>query len=262
MTPDSKKYLLVIARYKDYRQEFFEKHISPRNKEYCALHGYEYIEITDELQPIRGKLGWIKPFKIQELMNSILKDGDIITCFDADIAIVQVDKEFIPSEGKSFAYAIDSGNTHCMGAYSIRVNEWSRRMIDLMVSEERYATLGNVITQHERFKHHSSFWQEFYDQASWYSLAGIKRHSDEPFWNLPNNGWHTDKNEHTVYSLKELEQHVDLLPTPWNVTEMPGESSCEFNINKCKPNDVILRHFAGGQLWREKWLHATVIHNG
>jgi hypothetical protein len=30
-----KKYLLVIARYQDWRQEFFESYFSPRNKEYC-----------------------------------------------------------------------------------------------------------------------------------------------------------------------------------------------------------------------------------
>ena len=36
-----KKYLMVIARYKDWRQEFFETHMSPRNKEYCDLNNLE-----------------------------------------------------------------------------------------------------------------------------------------------------------------------------------------------------------------------------
>ena len=40
-----KKYLMVIARYKDWRQEFFDTYMSPRNKEYCELHNFEYIEI-------------------------------------------------------------------------------------------------------------------------------------------------------------------------------------------------------------------------
>ena len=40
-----KKYLMVIARYKDWRQDFFETYMSPRNKEYCALHNFKYIEI-------------------------------------------------------------------------------------------------------------------------------------------------------------------------------------------------------------------------
>jgi hypothetical protein len=34
-----KKYLLVIARYKDQRQDFFEKLISPLNKKYCEKWG-------------------------------------------------------------------------------------------------------------------------------------------------------------------------------------------------------------------------------
>ena len=91
------------------------------------------------------------------------------------------------------------------------------------------------------------------EQSSWYSLAGIKRHSDEPFWNYPNNGWHSAKDEWTLYSLDELNEHVEVLPTEWNVTELAGESSCEFLINKVKKEDVIIRHFAGGQQWRKEW---------
>lgn len=253
-----KKYLLVIAAYKGDKQIFFESYISPRNKEYCEIHGYEYIEITQNVQSVRGKFGWVKPFKIKELMDSILNDGDIITCLDADIIIAKPQFEFIPKNGKSFAYAIDSGNTHCMGAYSIMVNDWSRKMIDIMIDDERYNRLGSEFTQHERLGYFINFWDLFYDQASWYSMAGIKNHSDQSFWELPNNGWHSNKNSDTIYSINELEQHVDIFPTEWNVTEMPGESPCMFNINKCKPEDVIIRHFAGGQPWREHWLKKAI----
>ena len=55
------------------------------------------------------------------------------------------------------------------------------------------------------------------------------------------------------YSLDELNEHVEVLPTEWNVTELAGESSCEFLINKVKKEDVIIRHFAGGQQWRKEW---------
>ena len=99
----------------------------------------------------------------------------------------------------------------------------------------------------------NSFWHEFREQASWYSLAGIKRHSDEPFWNLPDYGWHSDKTEWTEYSLDELHEHVEVLPTEWNVTEMEGESNCQFLINEVSEKDVIIRHFAGGQQWRKEW---------
>jgi hypothetical protein len=248
-----KKYLMVIASYPDWRQEFFEKYMSPRNREYCQIHGFEYIEITDKLEPVRGKVGWIKPFKVQELLRTTLKDGDILTCLDADMAIVKTDMLYVPEEGKSFAYSIDSGNTHCMGSYSVRANDWTRRLFDLIVSDERYSSLHDHLTIHERFGSYSSFWEVFYDQASWYSLAGIKRHSDIPFWDLTDYGWHSDKNGWTIYSLGDLYKNVQLLPTEWNVTELPGESGCEFLINSVNPKNVIIRHFAGGQQWRREW---------
>ena len=70
---------------------------------------------------------------------------------------------------------------------------------------------------------------------------------------MPDFGWHSSKDEWTVYSLEELYEHVEVLPTEWNVTELEGESSCEFLINKTSKEDVIIRHFAGGQQWRNEW---------
>jgi hypothetical protein len=129
----------------------------------------------------------------------------------------------------------------------------------LIVDENRYNSLHNQLTIHEKFGTYSSFWEQFYDQASWYSLSGIKRHSDKSFWEYPDYGWHSDKtatgevNEWCEYTLKELYDNVQLLPTAWNVTELEGESSCEFLINKVTKEDVIIRHFAGGQQWRKEW---------
>jgi hypothetical protein len=31
---------------------------------------------------------------------------------------------------------------------------------------------------------------------------------------------------------------------------MEGESNTDFNINKVRKEDVIIRHYAGGQQWR------------
>jgi hypothetical protein len=246
------KYLLVIANYKDYRQEFFDNHISPRNKEYCKKHNFEYIELKDDLKPIRGKLGWIKAFKVCHMLNNELKENDILTCLDADMAIHKIDFDY--TTNKSFSYSIDSGNTHCMGSYSVKVNDWTKNLFNLITCEERYKKL-NKPSLHPAFNSFDSFWESHYDQASWYSLAGIVRHSWVPFFNLPNSGWHTDKNEDTVFCLKELYDNVEILPTKWNVTEMPGESDCHFNINPVERKDVIIRHFAGQQKWREEWLN-------
>jgi hypothetical protein len=247
-----KKYLMVIANYPDQRQEFFKTYFSPRNKEYCKLHGYEYLEYLEPYKPFRDHPTWWKFTIVRDLLNDgKLKDGDILVHIDADMCIHRLDLEY-PTH-KSFTYCIDSGNTHCMGNYSIRVNDWTRNMFDLLLDDHRYENLKDKITVHEYFGHSDSFWNIFREQASWYSLAGVKRHSNIPFYNLAHYGWHSDKDEWTVYSLEELYENVDVLPTCWNVTEMSGESGCVFNINPVERKDVVIRHFAGGQPWRNDY---------
>ena len=253
-----KNYLLAIASYPDNRQDFFNTYTSKRNKEYCSYHNLEYIEITDNVLPIRGKIGWFKTFKVNEIIKD-LNNGDTLTYFDADMLIVNKEKSFLPDLNKSFAYSIDSGNTHCMGSFSLRINDWSRDLMELIIDENRYQNLINKDTLHEHKNTYSSFWEEFYDQASWYSLAGIKRHSDKSFWKLPNFGWHSAKDEWTKFSLDELERNVQIFPTNYNVTELPGESTCTYNINKINYNNVYIRHFAGGQKWRSEWYYKKTI---
>lgn len=247
-----KKYLFVIARYNDGRQQIFDDIISPRNQKYADKHGFKYVEIKNEhtLTPFRGNPTWWKFTVLRDLINSgHLETGDIVSHMDADMYIVNDDFDLVPRDGKSFAYSIDSGNTHCMGWYSIRINDWSKKLVDNILSEDRFNKLKDKITIHDRFKTYSSFWNEFREQASWYSLAGVKRHSDVPFWLLDNNGFHSAKDEHTVYSVDELNAHVDLYPTGYNVTEWEGESSGQFNINPVYEDEVYIRHFAGGQDW-------------
>jgi hypothetical protein len=246
------KYLMVIANYPDYRQSFFETYMSPRNKEYCRIHGYEYLEYIGPQKSFRDHPTWWKFTIVRDLIDTgILKEGDKLLHIDADMCIHKLDVDY-PSN-KSFTYCIDSGNTHCMGSYSINVNEWSKNMINLILDDNRYENLKDVVTKHEYFGHHDSFWSIFREQASWYSLAGIKRHSSIPFYNLAHYGWHSAKDEWTVYSLEELYKNVEILPTCWNVTEMPNESGCVFNINPVNREDVVIRHFAGGQPWRREW---------
>ncbi len=243
---------MVMASYNDYRQSFFQNYMSPRNKEYCKLHNFNYLEMTENLQKFRNNYTWLKFTIVRDLINNnTLKDGDILTHLDADMCIVKVDRCY--ETKKSFSYSIDCGNSHCMGSYSIKINDWSKKMIDLILDESRYELLKNKVSFHEPSNYYSSFWQEFREQASWYSLAGIKRHSWEPFWNLPNNGFHSAKDENTVYSLEELNEHVETLPSEWNVTELEGETPPTFNINKVKKEDVIIRHFSGGQQWKAEW---------
>lgn len=252
------KYLLVFASYNDDRQKFFTKYMSVRNKEYCELHNYQYLEFTKDLQPFRGHLTWLKFTKVKDLIqNGTLKDGDTLVHLDADMCLVKPELEF-PCN-KSFSYAIDSGNSHCMGCFSIRINEWSKNMIDLILDDIRYNELNDRVSTHEAFGYINAFWHEFREQASWYSLAGIKRHSWIPFTELPNYGWHSSE-DIPHYSLSELYNNVEVLSARWNVTEMEGESGCEFLINNTDKENVIIRHFAGGQKWREEWFE-SFIHN-
>ena len=56
-----------------------------------------------------------------------------------------------------------------------------------------------------------------------------------------------------MYSLEELKKHVEVRPACWNTTH-DYESNDRFNINKVKDENVIIRHYAGGQYWDvERW---------
>ena len=252
------KYLLVIATYPDDRQRQFEEQHSPRNKKYCSLHRFKYIEVNS-LNWIPEKcqqrhVFWYRWFFIQYLMNNgFLKDGDIIAHLDADICIVNGKLSFVPPKGKSFAYAIDSCNTHCMGAFTIKVNDWSRGMVDNLLNEERW----------EKFKD-TPFWKMFHDQASWYSLAGIKSIFGDPNqlgWdNFPYLGWGSDIENKAVYSIEELIENVEILPVEWNVTTWRKNNVYfRFPTKTEKKEDVIFRHFASKVKWEEEWAKIKMI---
>lgn len=257
----NKNYFLAVAKYEDEnKQHFFDNVVSKRNKEYCEKHGIEYLEVTENIYPIRGKLGWFKMFKAVEVLNNILQEGDGLIYLDADALIVNTDSVLLPPNNKSFAYSIDTANTHCMGFFSLYKNEWSSKLMNLIIDENRYKNLIDVVSFHEGKKTDSSFWQEFYDQASFYSIAGIIRHSNISFWELPNYGWHSEKNEWTAYEVNELKKNVHVFPSRYNVTELPGESACINYINYVQNDEVVIRHFAGAQKWRKAWLNTNSIY--
>ena len=133
----------------------------------------------------------------------------------------------------------------------------------LMKDQNSYAAsfnLADAIYKQEKFSESTSlFWKQFADQASWYSLAGIKRHSDIPFWNIDNFGWHSDFNEDTFFTKSQLYDNVQLLSSNFNVTELKGETEGTYNINKVKYYNVINRHFAGGQKFKKVWYKNNLI---
>lgn len=245
------KYLLVIARYQDERQEIFEKYISPKNKDYCFRHKMEYLLVDNshELPLIRGNPTWWKFSLLQKAIQAnSLKENDLFVHFDADMVIVKPEFEYTTS--RSFSYAIDSGNTHCMGNYCMRINDWTAALVDNILDEQFY--------QENKDKKH---WQEFREQAAWYSLCGIIPHSDKPFFHKPFYGFsETCSLAFPKYNASELMDHVEIKDARWNTTLLSEEADNpvskmleQYNINKTSAKETIIRHFAGGQPWRKEY---------
>ena len=131
------KFLFVIVNYPDWRQGFYETHMRPNNKAYCQKHGFEYVEFNGDDNPFRGHPTWWKFSKVRDFVNDgTLKEGDILTHIDADMCIKDHRTPLVSN--KSFTYAIDSCNTHCMGLYSMKINDWSVEMLDNLLSESRF----------------------------------------------------------------------------------------------------------------------------
>lgn len=238
-----KKILFCIADYKDYRQQIFDTNYSLKNKAYADKWGYEY-RVYKPKELFRGNPTWWKFTILQEMISNELSEGDIVVNFDADMVILDDNQDFY--QKKSWTYAIDNGNTHCMGNYGIKINTWSVNMINKLMSDQRY----------QKYKNHP-FWIEFREQCSWYFLAGIQRHSWIPFNQLPNNGFHSHLWDSDYYSIEDLEAHVDIKGPEWNTTllieeaETPQEKMLQqYNILRSKKENTIIRHWAGGQTWR------------
>ncbi len=251
-----KKYFLVIARYQNEKQDLYDKYIEPINKKYCLKHNFEYVCIKNDqqIELVRGNPTWWKFSILQEwIKNNILKEGDIFTHLDADMVIVKNDQPY--QTHKSFSYAIDNGNTHCMGNYTIKLNEWSSELVDNIMNEELFHKLKN-----------ENHWQNFREQACWYTLCGIPAHSWTSFFDFQHYGFHKNKTFDTEYSLKELSDHVEIRGPEWNTTLLEEEdndsvskSLMKYNIVKSKKENTIIRHFAGGQPWNPEYFNHKTI---
>jgi hypothetical protein len=242
-----KKFLLVIANYKDQRQEIFDKYYSPRNKEYCQKYGYEYIE-SKGIEMFRSNPTWWKftiPLKL--IKDGVIKEGDQLLHMDADMIVHNLNYEYPCA--KSFTYAIDNGNSHCMGNYSMKINDFTLNMMDDILNDD----LWNQCKDTE-------LWTLWREQAAWYTLAGIPRHSWIDFRIMPHHGWHQTEdpffNARIKYSLKYLYDNVEILGPEWNTTLLVEDKSSipdglmTYNISKSRRSNCIIRHFSAGQQWR------------
>ncbi len=252
-----KKIFLVIANYKDHKQEFFENKISPLNEKYCEKHGFEYMFIKDTPPLFRENPTWWKFTILQGMIkNGELKDGDVFTHLDADMVIVKSDQSY--ETEKSFSYSVDNGNTHCMGNYTITINDWSKNLVENILSEDLWQKMRN-----------DDHWENFREQAAWYTLAGILPHSWKPFKDMPNYGFHSKVTKNLEYSIDELNEHVEVRGPEWDCTLLAEEANDavssmlqKYNINRSLKKDTIIRHFAGNQPWNEEYVKMSDLYEG
>ena len=240
-----KQIMFAIADYPNEKQDIFLNHLSPRNKEYCDHHGFEYRELTKGVK-FRGNYTWQKIFEIKRMLDEgELRDGDSVCNIDADMCMMRGAESIFPREGKSFSLAIDNGNTHCWGWISFNINAWSRDMVNQIVDDERWERLKK--TPHGN---------DFREQATWYALAGIVPHSWVPFTTMQHFGWHSNRTPELYYSLDDLYEHVEVRGPEWNttlLTEEQGDPTSKwlqkYNLVRSRKEDTIIRHWAGGQPW-------------
>lgn len=240
----SKKILLCIADYKGYKNDFFNKYTSVRNKEFADHQNYDYIEIRKSII-FRNNPNWQKLYYVKKFIDDgVLKEGDIITVIDADMAIV--DGRHDLTSDKPFTYAICSCNTHCMGYFSIKICDWSINLINSLLDENNYKKYID-----------DGWWQAWGEQSSFYYLCGIPRHSEIPFTELPNYGFGMEDREETIYTVEELLSNIEIKDVHYNSTWF-GESlrsGNKFYMIKTDYDKIVIRHWGGAQPWEEEFFH-------
>lgn len=260
-----KKYFLTCSYYSNdpVKENLFNTYGKPQINKFCELHNFKYIDINEKnfsLVPLFDGLTATEKSNKQfyrwhviktNLDQGILKDGDIVNYIDSDVFIVK--PEELLQTNKSFTYAIDSGNTHCTGVFSLKINDFTRRLINGILDKERHKKLIKkyIFCEHD-YKDEIFY---FNDQHAYYHLAGIKPHSWTSFFELENSGFHSLKNEDTVFTLDELKENVEILGPEWNCTHLLEETGVngvhnKYDIVRTTKDKVIYRHFAGGQEFR------------
>lgn len=243
------KILFQVASYSGEKKKLF-KLFSEKTRKFAEQHSYEYI-IFKGCETYRN-YNWQKMMHLDKMiLDKKLKDDDIVLFIDADCCIKKIDIDY-PCTG-NFNYSIDNGNTHCTGIWSMRICEWTRRLVKNFLDDQMYAACKDT-----------QIWKLWSEQAAWYTMAGIPRHSWESYLDMKDFGW--DKTEdvylrkYIKYSIEELKENVTLLGPEWNTTLLEEEFDTmpkylkEYNIVKSKKEDTIIRHFAGGQNWRTDYL--------
>ena len=206
--PKKIMYCIGVFNTNDYRYEIFNNQIKDRNQKYCDYHGIEYMHIT-ETKLFRNCYSWTR-FKIGRDLMDQLNEGDILLNIDADMCIVNGKNSF--ETKKQFTYSIDTGNSHCLGLWSVKVSDWSKKFFDDLLSENLY----------EKYKD-DEFIKTFKEQAMFYYISGIVKHSDYCFLKKESFGYNELDYETTLYTKEELLANIEILPSNWNVSYIKNQ---------------------------------------
>jgi hypothetical protein len=239
-----KKILLQVANYQDYKQDYFLK-FQEKTKNFALKHNYIYHHFDSKIGD--RNYSWQKIVRANQLLqDKYVNDDDIIFCLDADACIFDISNDF-PCIN-NFNYAIDNGNTHCMGIWSMKICDWTKQLLINLLDDQRY----------EKYKN-TELWNTWSEQGSWYTITGLPRHSWTNFMLVNNYGWNSEVGEDTIYSIEELKNNINLLEPIWNTTLLEEDydttpAICQqYHIVKSIKEETKIRHFAGQQ-WRLDYL--------
>ena len=154
--------MVCYSNYSGEKSQFFNTYTEKNFNQYCGKNNIDFYLIKDQKNhTINRHPTWMSWEIISNLIDDCkLVDGDKVFSIDADACITKMNENM--TSDMSFGYAIDSCNTHCMGFYSLTINEWSRKFVKNVLNEQRYNILKDT-----------PIWSMWNDQASVYSLFGI-----------------------------------------------------------------------------------------
>jgi hypothetical protein len=251
-----KKYFITLCTYpKNHKVRIvYEKKTRPRFIKYCQIHGFEFVEITkNEAAPY--EIPFAKIFWINKNMGRF-NDGDVITYMDIDCCIM--DGRFPAVFDADFSIVQESTGILCMGTWSIRISEWSRRFINEMCSDKLQEINKGL-----------SHWNTWQDNDAIFQILGLEWGQDPKMMGTRNT---------TPFTKEELEQHIKILPANWGCTFHPDDTNLFTNIgfngvkdsNKtyrvvarfvkkeryCPFDEIIVRHLAAGTMmlpWADRY---------
>ena len=65
--------------------------MSPRNREYADKHGFEYLEIKENLYKYRNSYTWLKFTIIEQMIDEgYVTDGDIVTHLEDSVLLILI----------------------------------------------------------------------------------------------------------------------------------------------------------------------------